>query len=77
MDREEVFNILCKKIKSVKDVDAFSLSDRFKEDLGFDSVDMLLLILSLEKEFKISFNEPFIVLKVEDALEFILSHIKH
>ena len=76
MEKNQILDIIFKNIKSIKDVDDISLSNRFKEDLGFDSTDMLFLILKLEEEFKVSFSEPFIVLKVSDALDFIKSHLK-
>ena len=34
------------------------------------------LVLFLEEQFKISFSHPFVVLTVEDALEFINSNVK-
>ena len=71
MEEKQILEIIIKNIKSVKDVNDISLSQRFKEDLGFDSTDMLFLILKLEEGFHISFSEPFIVLKVSDALDFI------
>ena len=76
MTNKEILDIITNKVKSMKEIEIISLSDRFKEDLGFDSVDMLELILFLEDKFKISFSHPFVVLTVEDALTFINSHIK-
>ena len=76
MTNKEILDIIVNKIKSMKEIENISLSDRFKEDLGFDSVDMLELVLFLEEQFKISFSHPFVVLTVEDALEFINSNVK-
>ena len=75
MEKNQILDIVIKNIKSIKDMDNISLSNRFKEDLGFDSTDMLFLILKLEEEFHVSFSEPFIVLKVQDALDFIQKHL--
>ena len=76
MTNKEILDIIVNKVKSMKEIENISLSDRFKEDLGFDSVDMLELVLFLEEQFKISFSHPFVVLTVEDALEFINSNVK-
>ena len=75
MEQNDILEIVINKIKTIKDIEVISLPDRFKEDLGFDSVDMLELILSLEKEFNISFSHPFIVLTVQDAVDFIEDNI--
>lgn len=76
MTNKEILDIIVNKVKSMKEIENISLSDRFKEDLGFDSVDMLELVLFLEEQFKISFSHPFVVLTVEDALVFINSNVK-
>lgn len=76
MTNKEILDIIVNKVKSMKEIENISLSDRFKEDLGFDSVDMLELVLFLEEQFKISFSHPFVVLTLEDALTFINSHLK-
>ena len=75
MENKDIVETIVNKIKTIKQVDGVSLSDRYKEDLGFDSVDMLELILSLEEEFHISFSDPFIVLTVEDTVNFIKDKI--
>lgn len=75
MEQNDILEIVINKIKTIKDIEVISLPDRFKEDLGFDSVDMLELVLSLEEEFHISFSHPFIVLTVQDAVDFIKDNI--
>ena len=75
MEDKEALEIIIKKIKSMKDVDNISLPHRFKEDLGFDSVDMLEIVLFIENEFKISLAHPFTILTVQDALDFITGKI--
>lgn len=75
MEDKQILDIIYKTIKSIKNVDNISLSMKFKEDLGFDSVDMLELVLNMEKEFNISFFDPFIVITVEDLLSFIKTKI--
>ena len=75
MENKEILEVIINKIKSIKGVENISLPDRYKEDLGFDSVDMLELVLSLEEEFHISFSHPFIVLTVQDTVDFIKDNI--
>ena len=75
MEDKQILDIIYKTIRSIKNVDNISLSMKFKEDLGFDSVDMLELVLNMEKEFNISFFDPFIVITVEDLLYFIKTKI--
>ena len=76
MEDKQILEIIFNKIKSMKNIDHISLSNRFKEDLGFDSVDMLEFILTMEKEFNVNFSHPFIVLTVQDALTFIKDNKK-
>ena len=76
MTNKEILDIIVNKVKSMKEVENISLSDRFKEDLGFDSVDMLELVLFFEEKYKISFSHPFVVLTVQDAVTFIENNIK-
>ena len=76
MEDKEVLEIIIKKIKSMKDIDDISLSHRFKENLGFDSVDMLEIVLFIEEEFQISLSHPFTILTVKDALDFITGKIQ-
>ena len=71
MEDKEILEIIINNIKSIKKIDSISLSSKFKEDLGFDSVDMLEFVLNMEETFHISFFDPFIVLTVQDALDFI------
>lgn len=77
MTNKEILDIVINKTKSIKEIENVSLLDRFKEDLGFDSVDMLELILFLESKFHISFSSSFVVLTIQDALNYINKHIKH
>ena len=76
MENKEIFEIIINKVKSMKQVDDVCLSDRFKEDLGFDSVNMLEIVLYFEETFHISFSHPFIILTIQDALDFISGNIK-
>lgn len=75
MEEKEVLEIIINKIKSMKNIDDISLSHRFKEDLGFDSVDMLEIVLYFEETFKKSFSHPFTILTVQDALDFLIGRI--
>ena len=76
MTNNEVLEIITNKIISMKKITDISISMTFKEDLGFDSVDMLEMILYLEEQCHVSFADSFTVLTVKDAIDFVISHQK-
>ena len=51
----------------------------FIEDLGADSLDIVELVMALEEEFdlEISDEEAEKITKVQEAVEFIESHVTH
>ncbi len=74
MEDKEIFEKLKKLISqsmpdvNVKDV---TLETRLLEDLKFDSLGMMMLAMSMEDEFGISFDEPVNFSTVKDVLDFI------
>jgi len=74
MEREKIFlkleDILENGIGTMKDIEE---SDRFKEDLGFDSVDMLDFTMKVEKEFLVDIENGFLEndLTVKDFLDLL------
>ena len=48
-----------------------SMDSRLIEDLGMDSVGMMMLSMSMEDEFGLSFDEPVFFEKVKDVIEFL------
>ena len=51
----------------------------FIEDLGADSLDIVELVMALEEEFdiEISDEEAEKITKVQEAVEFIQTHVSH
>ena len=76
MTNNEVLEIITNKIISMKKITDISISMHFKEDLGFDSVDMLEMVLYLEEQCHVSFADSFIVLTIKDAIDLVISHQK-
>ena len=74
MEDKEIFEKLKKLIsQSMPDVkvEGVTLETRLLEDLKFDSLGMMMLAMSMEDEFGISFDEPVNFATVKDVLDFI------
>ena len=61
-----------------KSEDAVTLDSQFIEDLGADSLDLVELIMSMEDEFgvEIADEDAEKILKVSDAVDYIVKNIK-
>ena len=69
-----MFERLLKVIKENKpDVDTSNVTvdSRLIEDLGMDSIGMMMLSMALEDEFGVVFNEPVFFEKVSDVIAFL------
>lgn len=53
------------------DVSKATLTSRLKEDLGFDSIALMMLSMAIEDEFKVIFDEPVLFETVQDVLDFL------
>lgn len=64
-------NVCAEVLKA--DIESVTLSSRFREDLGADSLDMVTLLMALENEFEgtISDEEAKQVSTVQDALKLL------
>ena len=58
------------------DVDNVTLESRLVEDLQFDSLGIMMLAMSIEDEFGVSFNEQAIFKTVGDVVEYIQENSK-
>jgi len=68
---KEVIRIISK----TKEIKADRLwADRMLKDFGFDIVDVVDIILELEKNFKITIPDEVQINKVGDFVEFVASH---
>ena len=48
-----------------------TMDSRLIEDLGMDSVGMMMLSMSMEDEFGLSFDEPVLFEKVSDVIAYL------
>ena len=53
------------------DISKASESSRLVEDLGFDSIGLMMLAMSLEDEFGVHFNEVVRFETVKDVISFL------
>jgi acyl carrier protein len=78
---EEVKSKVTKIIVDQLGVDAKEVTPKasFIDDLGADSLDIVELVMALEEEFdiEISDEEAEKITKVQEAVEFIQSHVSH
>lgn len=54
-----------------KDLEGINENSRLKEDLGMDSVGMMMLSMSIEDEFGVEFNEPVAFSTVKDVVDYL------
>ena len=54
-----------------KDLSNATKESRLIEDLGMDSIGMMMLSMSIEDEFGITFDAPVTFKTVQDVLEFL------
>lgn len=74
-----MFERLLKLIKDVMpDVDTSKAREdsKLKEDLGFDSLALMMLSMSLEDEFGVRFDKPVIFETVKDVLVYLEENAK-
>lgn len=54
-----------------KDLSNLDENSRLMADLGMDSVGMMMLSMSIEDEFGVTFNEPVNFVTVKDVLDWL------
>ena len=59
-----------------KDLSNVNNDSRLIEDLGMDSIGMMMLSMSIEDEFGVTFDEPMNFLTVKDVVDYIESKKK-
>ena len=72
-----MYERLLKLIKqNMPDVDASkaSPSSRLMEDLGMDSIGLMMLSMAMEDEFGVRFDEPEPFETVQDVLDYLEKH---
>jgi acyl carrier protein len=77
MDRAEVFEVVRSALAEALELPEEEISEgsRFKEDLEADSLDLVELLLEMEKRyrFRVSDEEATEILTVGDAVDLILA----
>ena len=74
---KEVNNMYDRLLKLIKEVmpeaklEGASVSSRLVEDLGLDSIGLMMLAMSLEDEFGVHFNEVVKFETVKDVISFL------
>ena len=56
------------------DVDSATPSSRLFEDLGMDSIGLMMLSMAMEDEFGVRFDEPQPFSTVQDVLDYLEKH---
>ena len=54
-----------------KDLSNATKESRLIEDLGMDSIGMMMLSMSIEDEFGVTFDEPVYFVTVKDVLDWL------
>ena len=67
---ERLLKLIKDNMPSAK-LDNVNMESRLIEDLGMDSVGMMMLAMSMEDEFGISFDEPIFFERVKDVIEYL------
>ena len=78
MDKE-VLNKLLQLVKdSMPDIDMAGADEntRLIEDLGYDSLGLLTLVINVEKEFSVKFNRYYHINTIKDIYDYILTNQK-
>lgn len=59
--------------------DSINLDDKLQEDLGLDSLSMVMLLMEIEDEFEIEIDEsdmnPYDLITVADAVDLIKKYV--
>lgn len=74
--KEQVFDI----IKSLSAVEKINPSDSLQEDIGMDSLGLVMLLFSIEDSFSIELQEsdmnPYDLITVGDVIELVEKYVR-
>lgn len=75
MNKEEILNRVIKLFSSMTDAEEITKDSELIDDLGLSSMDLMLLISSLEDEFGIKVSEKQLrkMVTVEDVVDVVAS----
>ena len=77
MTRENIFEelkVIVKMIKPNLDADTLTMQTRLIEDLGLDSLTILLLSFAIEKKFEFKFEGTPKFASIEEVIDYIEKH---
>ena len=77
MTRENIFEelkVIVKMIKPNLDADTLTTQTRLIEDLGLDSLTILLLSFAIEKKFEFKFEGTPKFASIEEVIDYIEKH---
>ena len=74
--REELISKLIDLIKVKFFINEVLPTHKLREDLGLDSIGLMMLSLSLEEEFNFQFEDAVMFLTVQDVVSFLEKHGK-
>ena len=77
MTRENIFEelkVIVKMIKPNLDADTLTLQTRLIEDLGLDSLTILLLSFAIEKKFEFKFEGTPKFASIDEVIDYIEKH---
>lgn len=74
--KEQVFDI----IRSLSSVEEISISNNLQEDIGMDSLGLVMLLLAIEDNFSIELQEsdmnPYDLQTVGDVVELVEEYVR-
>ena len=74
---KEVFDRLLQLIKDSMpgiDVSGVKENTRLIEELGYDSLGLLTLVMNVEKEFSVKFNRAYQINTIKDIYDYIIEY---
>ena len=76
----EIFDKVCVILSELSGIETICLESELQSDLGFDSLQMVTLLLMLEENFQITLDEsdmnPFDLKRVDNIVELIKKYVK-
>ncbi len=74
---EQIYNQLLTLVsQSMPGIDTTDITSKTRliEDLGYDSLGLMILVLNVEKAFNVSFDVPYFISTIDDIYEYVINH---
>ena len=72
---ERLLNIIKENMPEAN-LEGVNESSRLIEDIGLDSIGMMMLSMAMEEEFGVSFDEPVSFITVQDVIDYLNKNAK-